>query len=42
MESIKCPGCNAGLTYDIEDKELQERPESSYAKFLHKHFPDLI
>ena len=27
---------------DIEDKELQERPESSYARFLHKHFPDLI
>lgn len=27
---------------DIENKDLKNYPESSYAQFLHKHFPDLI
>lgn len=27
---------------DIEDKELCDNMDSSYAQFLHKHFPDLI
>ena len=48
MESIKCPGCNATLMYDLEDKELKcnfcgtlckiEEEKNTDAEFLEKRF----